>query len=75
MENFWSTLKIELVLPASLADAGRSGERDLRLHRRLVQHPTHPKHLGWLSPDEYETAWRTRQSDPMTVHPAPTGAR
>ena len=32
------------------------------------------KELGYLSPDEYETAWHT-QTEPDNLTPAPTGSR
>ncbi|MEV0398097.1 hypothetical protein, partial [Polymorphospora rubra] len=36
------------------------------------------KELGYLSPDEYETAWHTHQhnpAEPPTATPAPAGSR
>jgi len=36
------------------------------------------KRLGWLSPDEYETAWRLDQAqhdNPANLDLAPTGGR
>ena len=32
------------------------------------------KELGYLSPDEYETAWHAR-TEPANLTPAPTGGR
>ena len=32
------------------------------------------RELGYLSPDEYETAWHT-QTEPDNLTPAPTGSR
>ncbi|EWM64137.1 LOW QUALITY PROTEIN: transposase, partial [Micromonospora sp. M42] len=38
-------------LPHVLADPRRGRERDLRLHRRLVQHPPHPTRAGLPQPE------------------------
>ncbi|AVL26572.1 hypothetical protein CEQ30_40685 [Nocardia brasiliensis] len=43
MENFFSTSKTELVYRNSWHTRERCGERTVLLHRRLVQHPTHPE--------------------------------
>jgi transposase InsO family protein len=65
-------------LPDLVAHPGRSRERDLRLHRRLVNTHRIQKELGYLSPDEYETAWHHQHNNPTApaiVTPAPTGGR
>ncbi|MCX2950198.1 IS3 family transposase [Lentzea sp. NEAU-D7] len=33
------------------------------------------KDLGWLSPDEYETAWHTTRTEPTTIPASPTAVR
>ncbi|WP_241825480.1 IS3 family transposase [Micromonospora sp. CB01531] len=78
MENFWSTLKIELVYRTSWrirdeAENAIFAYIDGWCNTRRIQ-----KELGYLSPDEYETAWNTRQTDlaePAIATPAPTGSR
>ncbi|TNH26842.1 IS3 family transposase [Micromonospora orduensis] len=78
MENFWSTLKIELVYRNSWRTRDEAENAifayiDGWYNSRRIQ-----KELGYLSPDEYETTWHTRQSThPPTaiVQPEPTGAR
>ena len=72
MENFWSTLKIELVYRNSWrtrdeADNAIFAYIDGWYNRERIQ-----KDLGWLSPDEYEAAWYARPidaSDPATIDP------
>ena len=70
MENFFSTLKIELGYRTSW----RSREQvenalfayiDGWYNRERIQ-----ARLGWLSPDEYEHTWRTSRA-----HPEPATAR
>lgn len=78
MENFWSTLKIELVYRTSWRTRDEAENAifafiDGWYNTRRIQ-----RELGYLSPDEYETAWRTRQNDsakPTIATPAPTGSR
>jgi transposase InsO family protein len=81
MENFWSTLKIELVYRNAWrtrdeAENALFAYIDGWYNTRRIQ-----KELGYLSPDEYETAWLTGQAhqadhpSPATVTPTPTGAR
>jgi putative transposase len=72
MENFWSTLKIELVYRNSWrtrdeADNAISAYVDGWYNRERIQ-----KDLGWLSPDEHEAAWYATPidpDDPATLHP------
>ncbi|WP_406075992.1 IS3 family transposase [Micromonospora sp. NBC_01638] len=78
MENFWSTLKIELVYRTSWRTRDEAENAifayiDGWYNTRRIQ-----KELGDLSPDEYETAWHHQQTnltEPDSVIPAPTGSR
>jgi len=74
MENFWSTLKIELVYRKSWRTRDEAENAifeyiDTWYNTRRIQ-----KELGYLSPDEYESAWHT-QTEPDDLTPAPTGSR
>jgi transposase InsO family protein len=74
MENFWSTLKIELVYRTSWRTRDEAENAifeyiDGWYNTRRIQ-----KELGYLSPDEYETAWPA-QIEPDNLTPAPTGGR
>jgi putative transposase len=78
MENFWSTLKIELVYRTAWrtrdeADNALFAYIDGWYNTRRIQ-----KDLGYLSPAGHEAAWRATHIDqpvPATVEPAPTVAR
>ncbi len=78
MENFFSTLKIELVYRRSWRTRDEAENAifayiDGWYNTRRIQ-----RELGYLSPDEYETAWKlthTDQSDSTSTTPTPTGAR
>ena len=78
MENFWSTLKIELVYRNAWRTRDEAENAifayiDGWYNTRRIQ-----RELGYLSPDEYETAWHATQGsrpDPATITPAPAGAR
>jgi putative transposase len=77
MENFFSTLKIELVYRRSWRTRDEAENAifayiDGWYNTRRIQ-----RELGYLSPDEYETAWHTTQANHETaiVQPEPTGAR
>ncbi len=78
MENFWSTLKIELVYRTSWQTRDEAENAifayiDGWYNTRRIQ-----KDLGDLSPAEYEAVWRASHIDqhqPVTLEPAPTGAR
>ena len=78
MENFWSTLKIELVYRNAWRTRDEAENAiftyiDGWYNTRRIQ-----KDLGYLSPDEYETAWHTTQAEqpePAILTPASTGAR
>ncbi|GAA1194882.1 IS3 family transposase [Pseudonocardia alaniniphila] len=70
MENFFSTMKTELVYRKSWRTRDEA-ENDLFAYidgwynTERIQHP-----LGWRSPDEYEAAWHARCTD----HPAAPAA-
>ena len=81
MENFWSTLKIELVYRHAWrtrdeADNAIFTYIDGWYNRERIQ-----KDLGWHSPDEYEAAWYatptdpTDPTDPATISPQLAPAR
>ena len=78
MENFWSTLKIELVYRNAWRTRDETENTlfayiDAWYNTRRIQ-----KELGYLSPDEYEAAWHTaqaNQTEPAILTPAPAGAR
>jgi putative transposase len=73
MENFWSTLKIELVYRSEWrtrdeAENALFAYIDGWYNTRRIQ-----KELGYLSPDEYETAWHQQQqtqAEPALATPA-----
>ena len=74
MENFWSTLKIELVYRTSWRTRDEAENAiftyiDGWYKTRRIQ-----RELGYRSPDEYETAWHA-QTEPDNLTPAPTGGR
>jgi putative transposase len=77
MENFWSTLKIELVYRNAWrtrdeADNALFSYIDGWYNTERIQ-----KNLGWRS-DEYEAAWQatqTGQAQPATLPAPPSGAR
>ncbi|WP_433077755.1 IS3 family transposase [Dactylosporangium sp. CA-052675] len=74
MENFWSTLKIELVYRTSWRTRDQADNAifeyiDGWYNSRRIQ-----RDLGYRSPDEYETAWHA-QTEPDNLTPAPTGGR
>ena len=78
MENFWSTLKIELVYRTSWrsrddADNAIFTYIDGWYNRERIQ-----RDLGWRSPDEYEAAWYPTtidQPELPTRHPEPAPSR
>lgn len=78
MENFFSTLKIELVYRNSWRTRDEAENAifayiDGWYNPRRIQ-----KELGYLSPDEYEAAWRQThidQAHSTRTVPAPAGAR
>ncbi len=74
MENFWSTLMIELVYRKSWRTRDEAENAifeyiDGWYNTRRIQ-----RELGYQSPDEYETAWHA-QTEPDNFIPAPTGSR
>ncbi|MCT2281252.1 MULTISPECIES: IS3 family transposase [Micromonospora] len=78
MENFWSTLKIELVYRTSWRTRDEAENAifayiDGWYNTRRIQ-----KELGYLSPNEYEAAWHNHQTEPAEppiTTPAPAGSR
>jgi putative transposase len=78
MENFFSTLKIELVHRTSWRTRDQAEHAIFTYIDGWYDPHRIQKDLGWSSPDEYEQAWRAappEQPDPTTVEPEPTGAR
>jgi putative transposase len=78
MENFFSTLKIELVYRHSWRTRDQAEHAIFSYIDGWYNPHRIQKHLGWRSPTEYEHVWRTThldQPDPTTVEPEPTGAR
>jgi putative transposase len=78
MENFFSTLKIELVYRHAWRTRDEAENAifayiDGWYNTRRIQ-----RELGYLSTDEYETAWKlthSDQSDSTSTTPTPTSAR
>jgi transposase InsO family protein len=78
MENFFSTLKIELVYRRSWRTRDEAENAIFAYIDGWYNTERIQKDLGWLSPDEYEAAWHTRQATqakPVTLQPEPTGDR
>jgi transposase InsO family protein len=74
MENFWSTLKTELVVGATWASQAEANNAlfsyiDCWYNPHRIQ-----KRLGWRSPDEYEQAYWAGQLPPTTAPAAAEGA-
>jgi putative transposase len=71
MENFWSTLKIELVYRTSWRTRG---EAENAIFEYIDPHQYNTRRiqreLGYRSPDEYETTWHT-DTEPDNLTPAP----
>ncbi|WP_241829068.1 transposase [Saccharothrix sp. CB00851] len=75
MENFFSTLKIELVYRRSWRTRDEAENDLFRYIDGFYNTERIQKDLGWLSPDEYEAAWHTAQARPATIPAAPTASR
>ena len=80
MENFWSTLKIELVYRTSWRTRDEAENAIFTYIDGWYNTRRISRELGYLSPDEYETAWtlttpRTDQPHSTSTTSAPTGAR
>ncbi|BCJ67576.1 IS3 family transposase [Polymorphospora rubra] len=78
MENFWSTLKIELVYRTSWRTRDEAENAIFAYIDGWYNTHRIQKELGYLSPDDYETAWHTRQhnpAEPPIATPAPAGSR
>ena len=74
MENCFSTLKIELVHRNSWRTRDEAENAIFSYIHAWYNTQRIQKELGWLSPDEYETAWHA-QTEPDNLTPAPTGSR
>jgi len=75
MENFWSTLKIELVYRQTWRTRDQAENAIFTYIDAWYNTERIQKDLDWLSPDEYEAAWYIRQANPATVEPEPAGQR
>ncbi|SDZ34313.1 Integrase core domain-containing protein, partial [Saccharopolyspora shandongensis] len=76
MENFFSTLKIELVYRNSWRTRDEAENAIFNYIDGWYNTQRIQKDLGWLSPDEYETAWHASQeAEPAaaTIPTSPTG--
>ncbi|SDN12004.1 Integrase core domain-containing protein [Lentzea albidocapillata subsp. violacea] len=75
MENFFSTLKIELVYRNSWRTRDEAENAIFSYIDGWYNTQRIQKELGWLSPDEYEAAWHADQLTPSIIPASPTGAR
>ncbi len=75
MENFFSTLKIELVYRRSWRTRDEAENELFRYIDGFYNTERIQKDLGWLSPDEYEAAWHAAQAEPTTIPASPTRSR
>ncbi|WP_211363356.1 IS3 family transposase [Saccharothrix saharensis] len=75
MENFFSTLKIELVYRRSWRTRDEAENDLFRYIDGFYNTERIQKDLGWLSPDEYEAAWHAAQAHPATIPAEPTASR
>ena len=76
MENFFSTLKIELVYRRSWRTRDEAENAIFAYIDGWYNTERIQKDLGWLSPDEYEAAWHARQgpqAKSAILQPEPTG--
>lgn len=72
MENFFSTLKIELVYRSSWRTRDEAENAIFTYIDGWYNRDRIQKDLGWLSPDEYEAAWYSKNIDPSSpdnIHP------
>jgi putative transposase len=72
------SLKIELVNHTNWRTRDEAENPTFAYIDGRVQHPLYQEELGYLSPDEYEAAWHTRQNNPAEspiTTPAVTGGR
>jgi len=74
MEDF-STLEIELVYRRSWRTRDEAANELFRYIDGFYNTERIQKDLGWLSPDEYEAAWRAAQAEPTTIPASPTRSR
>lgn len=70
MENFFSTLKTELVYRTSWRTRDEAENALFAYIDGWYNTERIQARLGWLSPDEYEAAWHARPDD----HPAADAA-
>ncbi|CCH32976.1 IS3 family transposase [Actinosynnema sp. NPDC047251] len=75
MENFFSTLKIELVYRKSWRTRDEAANAIFGYIDGFYNTERIQKDLGWLSPDEYEAARNAAQTKPSIIPTSPTGAR
>jgi transposase InsO family protein len=75
MENFWSTLKIELVYRRTWRTRDQAENAIFAYIDGWYNTERIQKDLDWLSPDEYEAVWYTQQANPATVELEPAGDR
>ncbi|KOV86274.1 IS3 family transposase, partial [Nocardia sp. NRRL S-836] len=75
MENFLSTLKIELVYRNSWRTRDEAENAIFSYIDGWYNTQRIQKELGWLSPDEYEAAWHADQLQPSIIPASSSGAR
>ncbi|MEH0972341.1 IS3 family transposase [Micromonospora sp. CPCC 205546] len=77
MENFWSTLKIELVYRTSWRTRDEAENAIFAYIDGWYNTCRIQRELGYLSPNEYEAAWhsQTEPAEPPIAAPAPAGSR
>jgi transposase InsO family protein len=78
MENFFSTLKIEVVYRTAWRTRDEAENAIFTYIDGWYNSQRIQARQGAVSPDEYEAAWHIIQAarhHPATVHPEPTGAR
>ena len=75
MENFFSTLKIELVYRNSWRTRDEAENAIFSYIDGFYNTERIQKDLGWRSPDEYEAAWHAAPAEPSIIPASPTGAR
>ncbi|MGM1061568.1 IS3 family transposase [Saccharothrix sp. Mg75] len=71
MENFFSTLKIELVYRRSWRTRDEAENELFRCIDGFHNTERIQKDLGRLSPDEYEAAWHAAQTEPTAIPASP----
>jgi transposase InsO family protein len=74
MENFFSTLKTELVYRTSWRTRDKAENALFAYIDGWYNTERIQARLGWRSPDEYESAWRESQPHPLNSAGHPAGA-